>query len=436
MPKRNLVWIAVGGVIALLLWKVPESFIRRDNLLNHFGPLLDVQNQIIKNYVEDVDREVLLHGAIDGMLGRLDPYSEYYNEKELQQFHKRTEGQFEGIGIEVGPLPGGGLLVVSPIEGSPAFYAGLRAADRIVEIDGRKTDDVPLEEAVGLITGKPGTSVTLKILRPSSGEVLTKTITRGLITVRTVRGFARSETWDWDYLIDPEHRIGYIRISSFEGHTAEQVDQALKELLNHHRMRGLILDLRDDPGGLLDVVVQIANRFIRDGMIVSTKGKYTPSHPYLAVPERALAEEFPIVVLVNRGSASASEILAGALKDRRRAIVVGEQTFGKGSVQELRSLDNHPGGVKLTVAYYYLPNGERIHGKGITPDRVIELTSEERTRLLESQLAVYSTGLTPTTTQAATTSAPARVSIDISVDRQLQEALKILREQLATQPGA
>jgi carboxyl-terminal processing protease len=143
MPKRNLVWIAIGAVIALLLWKVPETFIRRDQLLNHFGPLLDVQNQIVKNYVEDVDQEALLHGAIDGMLDKLDPYSQYLDEKEFEQFQKVTEGQFPGIGIEVGPLQGGGVMVVSPIEGSPAFYAGLRAGDHIIEIDGKKADDLP-----------------------------------------------------------------------------------------------------------------------------------------------------------------------------------------------------------------------------------------------------------------------------------------------------
>ena len=369
MPKRNLVWIAIGALIALLLWKVPATFIRRDALLNHFGPLLDVENQVLKNYVENVDQKQLLHGAIDGMLNRLDPYSQYFDEGEYQQFQKFTEGQFQGIGIEVGPFPSGGVMVVSPIEGSPAFYAGLRSGDRIAEIDGVKADDMPLEKAASLISGKSGTSVTLKIVRPSTSETFTKTIMRNVVTVRTVRGFSRSRAWDWDYIIDPSDRIGYIRISSFEAHTHEQVDVVLKDLLNHQHVRGLIIDLRDDPGGLLDVVVQIANQFITDGLIVSTKGKYTPEHPYLAIPERALPRQFPMAVLVNHGSASASEILAGALKDHHRAVIVGEQTFGKGSVQELRELEDRHGAVKLTVAYYYLPNGERIHGKGSRPTR-------------------------------------------------------------------
>src|SRR5687767_4161206 len=159
MPKRNLVWIAIGAVIAVLLWKVPETFIRRDALLNQFNPLLDIHLQIRKHYVEPTEEKILLRGAIDGMLSRLDPYSEYYDEAEFKQFQNRTEGQFEGIGIEVGPSAGGGLSVISPIEGSPAFYADLRAGDRITEIDGKKTVEMAVADGVRLITGAPGTSV-------------------------------------------------------------------------------------------------------------------------------------------------------------------------------------------------------------------------------------------------------------------------------------
>jgi carboxyl-terminal processing protease len=461
MPKRNLVWIAIAAVIALLLWRVPETFIRRDALLNQFSPLLDVRLQIQRNYVEKVEDKVLLRGAIDGMLNRLDPYSAYFDENEFTQFEKQTEGQFEGVGIEVGPSPVGGLMVVSPIEGSPAFYAGLRTGDRILEIDGHKTENLLLSDGVRLIVGSPGTSVTLTMFRPSSGETFTKTVTRSVITVRTVRGWARTENWDWDYLIDPERRIAYVRISSFEGRTAAQLDTALKELLSHGDLRGLIIDVRDNPGGLLEVVVEIANRFIGKGMIVYTRDRQGVEKPYLAARDRMLPY-FPIVVLVNHGSASASEILSGALRDHKRATVVGEQTFGKGSVQTLVELEGHAGALKLTTAYYYLPNGERIHGRGITPDRVVKLTTQERAMLQEAQLAVYSTSINspasqpasaPTTAVATSTApttfvappanaegipatAPTLISIDIAVDRQLQEALKILRQQLATRAAA
>ncbi len=434
MPKRNLVWIAIGAVIAFLLWKVPENFVRRDALYNQFSPLLDVRVQILKNYVEPVEDKVLLRGAIDGMLNRLDPYSEYYDQGEYEQFQKRTEGQFYGIGIEVVEVPGMGLEIVSPIEGSPAFLAGLRAGDRIVEIDGRKTSGMTLVEGVRLITGQPGTNVTLTIRRINVEDPIQKTITRGLIKVRTVRGWARDENWDWEYEIDPEHRICYLRISSFEGHTAEQIDMVIKSLLSRDRLRGLIIDVRDNPGGLLEVVVQITNRFVAEGLIVSTKGRNTPEKPYLAIPGSTFPD-FAMAVLVNRGSASASEILAGALKDHRRAVLVGEQTFGKGSVQELIRMDNNAGAVKLTTAYYYLPNGERIHGKGVAPDVVVDLTPQQRARIIESQMAVYSTSQMPTTTQAATTTAPARVQVDIEADTQLRTAIEILRKRIASQPS-
>lgn len=458
MPKRNIVWILVAGVVALLLWKIPEGAVRRDQLYTQFGPLLDVRVQVIKHYVDPVDDKQLLKGAIEGMVNHLDPYCAYFNAKEYEQFDRRTKGQFQGIGIEVSRLPGEGLLIVSPIEGTPAFQAGLRAGDHITAIDGVKTDNLPLEKGVEMITGNPGTSVELTIFRPSTDEVFEKTITRGLIVVRTVRGWARSADWEWDYLIDPEKRIGYVRISGFEKPTAEHFDDVVRDLLSRGRMRALVLDLRDDPGGLLDAAVNIANHFVPGGgVIVSTRSRIGPEQTYTA-NGKDLYPEFPMVVLVNRGSASASEILSGALRDHGRAKLVGERTFGKGCVQELIPLENGNGAVKLTTMYYYLPKGERIHGRGIMPDIVVDLTPAERTALAESQVAVYSTAQMPRTrpatstapssTNAATTvpaatpgpvsttaTAPAGERLAIMVDRQLQTAMDILRQQLASRPA-
>ncbi|MBI4581542.1 MAG: PDZ domain-containing protein, partial [Planctomycetes bacterium] len=242
MPKRNIIWILVAGVVALLLWKVPEGAVRRDALYTQFSPLLDVRVQVLKHYVEPVADEQLLKGAIDGMLNHLDPYCAYFSQREYEQFNKQAKGQFYGIGIEVTRLPSEGLLIVSPIEGSPAFHAGLRAGDHITAIDGVKTDHMPLDKGVEMISGSPGTSVRLTVMRPSTEETFDKTITRGLITVRTVRGWARDGDWQWDYLIDPERRIGYVRISRFEGQTAEQFDEVVRDLLARHRTRGLVLD--------------------------------------------------------------------------------------------------------------------------------------------------------------------------------------------------
>ncbi len=449
MPKRNIVWLLIGAVVVVLLLKAPESIVRRDQLYTQFGPLLDVRVQVRKHYVEEVDDAALLRGAIDGMLNRLDPYTMYFDEQEYEQFHQRTQGQFSGIGIEVGQGRSGGLVVISPIEGSPAFHAGLRAGDRITRIDGRDTSNMSLAQGVRLIQGRAGTSVTLTIYRPATDTTAEKVITRGLVTVRTVRGWARDDKWRWDYLIDPEHRIGYIRISGFEAQTAEQFDEALTELRSRQDLAALVIDVRDNPGGLLDVVSSIVNRFIAEGVIVSTRGRFSPEKVYTATRDEKYPP-FPLAVLVNGGSASAAEILAGALQDHGRAVVVGEPTFGKGSVQELIQLENNNGAVKLTTAYYYLPKGERIHGRGIQPDVLVELSPRERAMLVDSQQAVYSTTHTPPSgpeggppqapgpsTATATDTAPAArtPAAAIPIDRQLAEALAVLRQRLATQPS-
>ena len=445
MPKRNIIWILVAGVIALLLWRIPEGAVRRDALYTQFGPLLDVRVQVLQHYVEPVEekQQLMLKGAINGMLTQLDPYCVYFTTKEYDLFNKRASGQFNGIGVEVERLPGEGLQIISPIEGSPAFQAGLRASDRITAIDGINTSSKTLEESVALIMGHPGTSVTLTLFRPSTEEIFERTITRCLITVRSVRGWARSDDWQWDYLIDPEQQIGYVRISGFERVTNEQFDDVLRDLIGRQRMRGLVLDLRDNSGGLMDTAVSIANKFIHEGnVIVSTRNRVGSVGTYLA-DGKDLYPDFPMAVLINHGSASAAEILAGALRDHKRATLVGERSFGKGSVQDLIQLENGSGAIKLTTAYYYLPNGERIHGHGIAPDRVVDLTSAERKELAESLLAVYSTSTKPTSlpaTQSSSSSLPESQPTTsgsraaIMIDRQLKSALDVVRQQLATQP--
>lgn len=449
MPKRNLVWIAVGAVLAVLLWKVPEALIRRDALYSQFGPLTDISLQIHKNYVEDIPSELLLRGAIDGMMQRLDPYSRFFDEAEYEQFSKRTEGQFYGIGVEIDQLETGELVIVSPIEGSPAFLADLRTDDRIIMIDDTKTEDVSAERAVEMIKGKPDTTVRLLILRPSTGQRLQKTVERKLITVPTVRGWAHDENWEWDYLIDPPNRIGYVRILNFERNTVRQFDAVVKKLLVYEQMQALVIDVRDNPGGLLDVVVPVANLFLDEGRIVSTKGRNTPEQVYRASRDDTYPGYLRVALLVNGGSASASEILAGALKDHKRAVIVGEKTFGKGSVQTLFQVENNRGVVKLTTGHWYSPNDERIHGRGIMPDKIVELTPAERAAMLESRVRVYSTRQASTQPATAATSASVPASVTASapatsaattpaaegkvamiIDRQLQVALDTLREDI------
>ena len=435
MPKRNIVWIAVGAVIAVLLWKVPEALIRRDSLYRQFSPLADVSLQIQKNYVEQVEDEELLRGAIEGMLRRLDPYCEYFDESEAREFSERTGGQFYGIGIEidVGKRQGEPMVVVSPIEGSPAFRAGLQARDQITEIDGQPTDDLTLRQGVGLIKGgEPDSSVTLTIYRPSTGEVFNKTIRRGHVQVLSVRGWARSRNGEWDYLIDPKLRIGYMRIASFDEPTDVQLHEVVQELLKRNELRALVLDVRNNPGGLLEIVVRIVDRFVSKGKIVITKGRHKADQVYMATQENTHKPllRMPLVVLVNHGSASASEILAGALQVLHdRATIVGARTYGKGSVQTVFPLDDDKGVVKLTTGYYYLPNGDRVDGTGVTPDTNVELTPEEREEVRRAERAFYDVSV-PTATQAATSTAPADGRIEMLIDRQVQTGLDVLREQL------
>jgi carboxyl-terminal processing protease len=435
MPKRNIVWIAVVAVLVVGLWKLPEIVARRDALYDQFSPLLDARVEILKRYVEEIDEDQLVVDAIDGMLDGLDPYCEYYTHSEHEQFKKITDGEFIGIGVEVERASTGEIRIVSPIEGSPAFQAGLRPEDLITAIDGHRTADLAnLTEGVELMTGNPNTSVALEIYRPSTEEIYEKTITRSRITVPSIRGWARTGT-EWDYLIDAESRIGYVRILNFESHTAEQLHAVLQPLFAHHRIRGLIIDVRNNPGGLLEVVVSIANRFLSEGLIVSTRGRNTPERPYVAQSNETYPP-IPVAIMINRGSASASEILAGALRDHGRAVLVGDRTYGKGSVQELIPLGDgggSKGAVKITTAYYYLPNGERIHGIGVKPDILVELTPEQIREVHEAQAAVYDRiYLEDASPATATASAPARS--EILIDPQLEKAIEWMRSTLATRP--
>jgi len=433
MPKRNIVWIAIAAVIAVLLWRFPETILLRDALYQKFGPMLEVRQQVLKNYVKEVDDDVLLRGAIDGMVHRLDPFSVYYSADEYSDFRSMTEGQFQGIGIEVGQIRTGELLVISPIEGSPAFQAGMRSGDIIVEVDGAKTAEMSLKEATHRIKGRPGTSVRLLIQRPLQQDPFEVDITRARVTVRSVRGYARTADWEWDYMIDAEHHIGYLRISAFERATTQQLDEVIRDLRSEHSMRALIIDVRDNGGGFMDVVVDMANLFLSQGTIVGTRRRTTTGDIYVATPENTYPA-FPLVILVNHGSASASEILAGSLKDHGRAVIIGEKTYGKGSVQEMftvRSKDGSAGKLKLTTSYYVLPKGELIHGKGITPDQIVKMTPKQRSDWIDSIRAVYA----PRTPASQPTTASAPACVAIMIDPQLQAALDTLREKLATQPS-
>jgi carboxyl-terminal processing protease len=430
MPARNLVWVLIVATIALLLWNGPDVIARRETVYELFSPLVDVRAEIHKRYVEEVDDAVLMRGAVEGMLHSLDPFSTYLSPDDYPRFKQHQAGKFGGIGIEVG-LKNGVLTVISPMENTPAFRAGILADDRILEIDGESTDRMTLADAVQKLMGAPGSQVTLKVFHTLTDQTETLSITRAQIEVASVLGWQRDGDNQWDYWLDRENKIAYVRLSGFLDTTAAALNQVMQKLLDEGA-EALVMDLRFNPGGSLTAAVAVADRFLSSGTIVSVRGRWRAEEVYKANREDTLPD-FPMVVLVNEQSASGAEIVAGALRDHERAVVIGKRTYGKGSVQEVIELGAGNSAIKLTTAYYYLPNGELIHrtaasrqtGKwGVEPNITVDLTNEEIQQVFESRMAADR--ISGATTRPVA-SAPARPLID----KQLGKALEVLRAKLA-----
>lgn len=321
----------------------------------------DVMAIVKKSYVEEVDTKKLIYGAINGMLASLDPHSSFMPPDTYKEMKIDTKGAFGGLGIEIS-IKDGILTVISPIEDTPAFKAGIKAGDQIFKIDDKFTKDMNINDAVKRMRGQKGTKVTLTIMREGFDRPQEFSLTRDIIQVKSVRS----------RLLDDGY--GYIRIAQFQEKTDEDLAKFLKSLKEENKgeLNGLILDLRNDPGGLLDQAVRVAEHFIEDGkMIVYTEGREKDSKMQFTARKGGKEPNYPIVVLINGGSASASEIVAGALQDHKRAIVMGTQSFGKGSVQTIIPLSDDSG-LRLTTARYYTPKGRSIQAKGITPDIVVE----------------------------------------------------------------
>jgi len=315
-----------------------------------------VLHEIQGKFVENPQSEEMVYGAIRGMLATLDPHSSFLTPEEMDDFKQETSGSFFGVGIEISQKDGV-LTVVSPIEDTPAYKAGLQAGDQIIKIDDKTTKDMSLTEAVKLIRGAKGTQVTFTVSRESSKSILTFKVTRDLIPIRSVR----SE--------ELEPGIGYLRIISFQGDTYAECLKALKAF---PPLKGLILDVRNDPGGLLDQSIKVSGIFLGPrALVVETKGRIPDQNvKYLADTQMVLPLDCPIVVLVNEGSASASEIVAGAIQDHKRGVVVGAKSFGKGSVQTILPLPDGSG-LRLTTARFYTPSGNSIQADGINPDYLV-----------------------------------------------------------------
>ncbi|MFC1868202.1 S41 family peptidase [Thermodesulfobacteriota bacterium] len=314
----------------------------------------EVLRQVEDNYVEPQETQKLIYGAIKGMVQSLDPHSSFMTKEEHQDLLIETKGSFSGVGMEI-TIRDNILTVVSPIEGSPANKAGINAGDRIIRIDKKPTNDMTLIEAVKHIRGPKGSKVKLTISREKIDKPLVFNITRDVIPLRSVR----------KSLLD--HDIGYVRISNFQGKTADDLTLTLDKLEEGRKLNGLILDLRNNPGGLLTQAIKVSDAFLDSGLIVSTKGRNESQNIEESATKNEKERNYPIIVLVNEGSASAAEIVAGALQDNKRALILGTKTFGKGSVQTILPLSDGSG-LRLTTARYYTPSGRSIQLSGILPD--------------------------------------------------------------------
>jgi carboxyl-terminal processing protease len=354
----------------------------------------DTLDQVERNYVKDISHRELMEAAIRGVLAKLDPYSNYISPDDLGRFKTAVDNQFGGIGIQVDLPRKGQLVIVSPLYGSPAYKAGLQAGDEIVEIEGQSTDDMQqIDDAIRRLKGEAGSKVTITVFRPSTRRRKKVTIEREIVQLETVMGDQRKSDDRWDFMLDHEKRIGYIRITAFGRDTQRDLQAALEELQKEH-LRGLILDLRFNPGGLLTSAIGVSDLFISDGRIVSTAGRNSTPRSWDA-QKSGTFEGFPMVVLVNRYSASASEIVSACLQDHHRAVIIGERTWGKGSVQNVIELEGGKSALKLTTAGYQRPSGKNIHKApdakdtdewGVSPNESFEVKLDD---LETARLAQY-----------------------------------------------
>lgn len=400
--------------------KVPA---KDKNIYKEIKTFSEVLDMVQKNYVDEVDPSVLIQGAINGMIKSLDPHSAFMTPDVYKELEVETQGRFGGIGIEITILKDV-LTVVSPIEDTPAFNAGVKSGDQIIKIDGKSTKDITILEAVKKLRGPKDTKVTITIMRENMTQPRDIVLTRAMIQVKSVK----AKTFD-------DH-IGYIRIASFHERTSADLRKAWTEVSEKTKpMKGLVLDLRNDPGGLLNQAIEVSDMFLKSGIIVSTRGRTKSMETKTMAKDNGDQDiTVPMVVLVNEGTASAAEIVAGALQDNGRALIIGTQTFGKASVQTVIPLENGSA-LKLTTARYYTPNGRSIQAEGIKPDIVVRLIrpadeKEDRfeERLREKDLKGHIKPAKEDGTKVEESKAEGlKEATDLDKDNQLKTAVDILK---------
>ena len=361
-PSQKSVLKTIIGALSLgtMLCTASPALSAKEPLSAETIEMLDLLSQVRanvhRNYVEDTTDKTLIQGAIHGMLQKLDPHSAYISEKDLSDFRTKTTGEFGGIGIEIEPTKSKEIKIISPIDDTPAYKAGIKAGDIITHIDGTPVQSISFSKAISMMRGKKGSKVILTIYRKGE-KPLKIDIIRDIIKTKSVRHYTTDN-------------MGYIRISAFQRNSSDDMLKAITAIEEKlgDKFAGLVLDLRNNPGGLLTQAIAVSDAFLEQGEIVSTRGRIEKNDSRVFASDGDVLAGKPIVVLINGGSASASEIVSGALQDHKRAIILGTQSFGKGSVQTIMNLGKGKGAIKLTTSRYYTPSGTSIQGTGITPD--------------------------------------------------------------------
>ena len=349
--------------VLVYLFLTLKAYSSENNIYKKIDLFGEVLEKINKEYVDEIDQSDSMDSAINGLLQSLDPYSAYMSPEIFNEMQTETSGEFGGLGIEVS-MEAGVVKVISPIDDTPASEAGIKAGDYIVKIDNIQVQGKTLSEAVDLMRGPVGSAIELTIRRRGEKKAITFNITREIIQIQSVKA---------DLL---EKNIGYIRLTSFNENSGKQIEREIKKLEKNENISSYILDLRNNPGGLLSQAIEISDFFLDNGEIVSTKSRKTSENKKWFAKKGDITNGKTLIVLINYGSASASEIVAGALKDHKRAILLGENSFGKGSVQSIIPLKNR-GAIRLTIAKYYLPSGKSISEVGVSPDIEIDEDSDE-----------------------------------------------------------
>jgi carboxyl-terminal processing protease len=423
---RSFLVLTIGLMLGISLTIGHGVFAKKEDAdfsslpLNELRSLTEVFGRIKQDYVEQVSDKDLLDNAIRGMLAGLDPHSSYLDAEGYKDLQVGTSGEFGGLGIEVG-MEDGFVKVIAPIDDTPAQRAGIKAGDMIIRLDSKPVKGLTLHQAVNIMRGKVGTPIVLTVVRDGVDKPLEIKIVRDTIKVKSVKQRTLGDGY------------GYLRISQFQSHTGDNLADAIDKLREEQEgeLKGLVLDLRNNPGGVLNAAVEVSDAFLDKGLIVYTQGRVPDSELRFNATPKELLKGAPLVVLVNGGSASASEIVAGALQDHKRAVIIGERTFGKGSVQTILPLQNNTA-LKLTTARYYTPSGRSIQAEGIEPDIVLEsikvtsLVEQASMRLKEKDLTGHLQGDEEDGDAAQGQGEEEEVSLAQS-DYQLYEALNVLK---------